>query len=81
MLLAYTLSESRERWCRKQPQNSVHSFKHFSDLIEYVFYHFHLEALVKKILKQQKAPHELLMDFWKDFHLIMFEALKIQMKF
>lgn len=59
----------------------MHSFKQFSDLIEFVFHHFDPKPLNKKMLKQWKASHESPMDFWNHFHLLMFEVLKGHIKF
>jgi len=81
MMLTRTLRKFSSLWCYKLPPNCVHSFKQFSDLKESIFHHFDPKSLDKKMSKQQKAPHESLMEFWARFRLLPFEALKSQMKF
>lgn len=75
-LLAHTLRDHPLQWCGTLPHNSVHSFKQFSNLIEYVFHHFDSKVLDKKLFKQQKALHKSPVEFSKHFHLFMFEAPK-----
>lgn len=76
MLLAHTLREYPLLWYHMLPPNCMHSFKQFSDLIEFVFHIFYPKALDKKMLQQQNARHESLMEFWECFHLLSFQALK-----
>jgi len=63
-LLAYTLRESPFHWVLSLPANTVHSFEHFCDLIEDMFYHFDPNHIDWKLLQQWRAPHESIIDFW-----------------
>ena len=63
-LLAYTLRESPFCWVLSLPANIVHSFEHFCDLIEDTFCHFDPDHLDRKLLQQQRALHESVIDFW-----------------
>ena len=61
--------------------DTVHSFEHFCDLIEDMFCHFDLEHLDEKLLQQQRALHESVIDFWQHFHDLQIQASRSQMKF
>jgi len=80
-LLSYTLCESPKQWCCSLLVDSVHSLEQLCDLIESTFHRFDLEPLDQKLLQKRKAPHESPMDFWQCFHVLQFQAPKIQMKF
>lgn len=64
LLLAYTLCESPFRWVLSLLADTMHSFEHFCDLIEDIFYHFDPNHLDRKLLQQWRAPHESIIDFW-----------------
>ena len=64
LLHAQTLRESPFCWVLNLPTNTVHSCEHFCDLIKDTFYHFDPDHLDQKLLQQQKAPHESIIDFW-----------------
>ena len=66
-LLAYTLHESSFCWVLSLLVDSMHSFEHLCDLIEDMFYHFDPEHLDQKLLQQQRALHESVIDFWQHF--------------
>ena len=51
LLLAYTLHESPFHWLLSLPADIVHSFEHFYDLIEDMFYHFDPDHLDRKLLQ------------------------------
>lgn len=67
LLLAFTLHESPFCWVLSLPTDTVHSCKHFYDLIEDTFYHFDPDHLDWKLLQRQKAPHQFVIDFWQHF--------------
>ena len=81
LMLAFTLRESPFFWVLSLPTNTVHSCEHFCDLIEDTFYHFDPNHLDRKLLQQQRAPHESVIDFWQCFHDLQFQAPRTQMKF
>ena len=64
MLLAFTLRESPFHWVFSLSADTMHSFEHFYDLIEDMFYHFDLDHLDQKLLQQWRALHESIIDFW-----------------
>jgi len=80
LMLAHTLRNYSLQWCSILPLNFMDSFKQFSDLIESFFHHFDAEALDKKMLQQRKAQRESLEEFLGCFLLLIFKALKTEMK-
>ena len=76
LMLAYTLRESPFHWVLSLPANTMHSFEHFCDLIEDMFYHFYPDHLDWKLSQQRRAPHESVIDFWQPFHDLQFQAPK-----
>ena len=81
LLLAFTLHESPFRWVLSLLVDTVHSFEHFCDLIDDMFYHFDPYHLDRKLLQQQRAPHESVIDFWQCFCDLQFQSPRSQMKF
>jgi len=72
LLLASTLHESPFHWVLSLPANTMHSCEHFCDLIEDMFHHFDPNHLDQKLLRQHRAPHESIIDFWLCFHDLHF---------
>ena len=81
LLLVYTLRESPFHWVLSLPADTVHSFEHFCDFIEDMFYHFDPDHLDWKLLHQRRASHESVIDFWQCFRDLQFQAPKSKMKF
>jgi len=81
LLLAFTLRESPFHWVLSLLANTVHSCEHIYDLIEDMFHHFDPDHLDIKLLQQQRAPHEFIIDFWQRFCDLQFQAPTSQMMF